>query len=149
MGDLTMRPRWYSGPCLVTLCPLIVCIVAGLFSHGAFGVAAIFAVGWVIAQFSTSIEVTPGEVSQKVWLFRPKSAPRDAIKAMHWYEQQFRFVDGDERALLGIPGFNWTRGQLLDLSSALGVPLYNHRTKRGFGRDAVAGRLVRRPVKAK
>jgi hypothetical protein len=123
VSELTMRPRWYSGPCLAPLCLLLACIVAGVFSHGAFFVAAILAVGWVIAQFSTRIEVTPGDVGLKIWLFRRKPAPRDEIKAMHWYEQQFRFVDEDQRALLGIPSFGWTRGQLLDLSEALGVPI--------------------------
>lgn len=148
MSDLTVRPRWYSGPNLLVLCAFAVCVVSGFFSRGAFGVALIMAVIWFLGKFGTKIEVTPAEVGFKTWLVRRRSAPRDAVQSMHWYERQFTFAAADQ-VLLGIPSFGWTRGQLLDLSEALGVPLYNHRTKRGFGRDAGVGQVMRRPARAK
>ncbi len=40
---------------------------------------------------------------------------------MHWYGRSFTFVDDGQRVLLGVPSLGWTRGQLLDLSEALGA----------------------------
>jgi hypothetical protein len=144
VGTLTMRMRWYAAPSLVPLCGFALCSVLGFFSHGAFGVAAIFAVGWVIAKFSTKIEVTSTDVGLSIWLLRRKSAPRDEIAAVHWYGRSFTFVDDSQRVLLGIPSLGWTRSQLLELSETLGVRLYSHRTRGGLGKDSGRGRLIRR-----
>lgn len=53
---------------------------------------------------------------------------------MHWYGDTFTFVNDGQQVLLKVGSLGWTRGQLLDLSEALGVRLYNHRTKRGLVR---------------
>lgn len=144
MVTLTMRMRWYAAPSLVPLLGFALCFVLGFFSHGAFGVAAIFVVGWVIGKFSTKIEVTSTDVGLSVWMFRRKFALRDQIAAMHWYGRSFTFVDDSQRVLLSIPSLGWTRGQLLDLSEALGVRLYSHRVGRGLGKDSGRGQLIRR-----
>jgi hypothetical protein len=149
VDTLTIRLHWYSGPSLFGLSVTALCIAAGFFSHGAFGVAAIFAVLFAWMKFGMKIEATPADVGLSTWLLRRKSATREAIKAMHWYGQSFTFVDEDHRVLLKIGGLGWSRGQLLDLSEALGVRLYNHRTKRGLGSDAWKGQLMRRATKAK
>jgi hypothetical protein len=144
VGNLTLRIRWYSGATLPGL-PLIAgCIVWGFFSPGGFAVAAILAVGWVISKFATRIEVTSADVGLSTWLSRRKSAPREEVYAMHWYGRSFTFTAEDNRVLLSVPSFGWTRGQLLDMSEALGVHLYNHRTKRGLGSDAWKGQLMQR-----
>lgn len=148
MDNLTMRLRWYSGPSLFGLCVIALFIVVGFFSHGLFAVAVLIAVLFVWMKFGMTIEATSTDVGLSTWLLRRRSAPREAVKAMHWYGESFTFVDDDQRILLKIGGLGWTRGQLLDLSEALGVPLYNHRTKRGLGGDAGKGQLMERATRA-
>jgi hypothetical protein len=116
--------------------------------------AAILAVVWVIIRFGAKIEVTPTHVNVRVWMGYPRaartlrtlreSARRDAIYAMHWYGGSLTFVNDGQWVLLGFPSAGWTRGQLLDLSEILGVCLYNHRTKHGWGKDAWDGQLMQR-----
>ena len=145
MDRLTIRQLWYSWPSLVGLCGLASFIVLGfVVGPGAFGVAAIVALGWVISKFATKIEVTQRDVGLSTWLLRRKSAPRDAIYSVHRYGQAFTFVDEGGQALLMVRGLGWTRGQLLDVSEKLGVPLYTHRTKNGLGTDAQEGQLMQR-----
>lgn len=136
MGTVTMRLRWYSGPSLAVLCAIACCIVLGFFTHssGSLGVLAILVAAWIVTKFGTKVEVTPTDVGLSMWLIRRKSAPRDAIYAMHWYGDAFTFVNDGQQVLLKVGSLGWTRGQLLDLSEALGVRLYNHRTKRGLVR---------------
>jgi hypothetical protein len=159
VDTVTMRLRWYSWPILPLVCGIAVCIGMGFVSHGAFGVAAILAVVWVIIRFGAKIEVTPTHVNVRVWMGYPRaartlrtlreSARRDAIYAMHWYGGSLTFVNDGQWVLLGFPSAGWTRGQLLDLSEILGVCLYNHRTKHGWGKDAWDGQLMQRGDRAR
>ena len=146
MDNLTMRPRWYSGPSVAVLCAIACCIVLGLLtrSPASLGVLAILVVAWVVTKFGTTIAVTPREVVLGMWLIRRQSAPRDQIQALHWYGDAFTFVSEGQQVLLKVGSLGWNRGQLLDLSEALGVRLYNHRTKRGLGKNAREGQLLRR-----
>jgi hypothetical protein len=148
VGTVTVRARWYSIPSVLVLCATAFFVVAGFFSHGAFVLAAGFAVLWVWMLAGSKIEVTSTDAALSGWLVRRRSAPREAIKAMHWYGQSFTFVDDDHRVLLKIASLGWSRGQLLDVSEALGVRLYNHRTKHGLGGDAWTGQLMQRVTKA-
>jgi hypothetical protein len=63
---------------------------------------------------------------------------------MHLFGQSVRFEDRDH-VLLKISTYSWIQRQWLDISVALGVPLYDHRTKLGWGQDARRGRLVQQP----
>jgi hypothetical protein len=146
--DLTMRQRWYSGPSLFGLGVLALLVVVGFFAHGAFWLAVGFAVLWVWYKFGMRIEVTSTDLRFRQWLLPSQSAPKEAIKVMHWYSQNFTFVDDDQRVMLKIGGLGWTRGQLLDLSEALGVRLYSHRTKGGLGTDTSKGQLMQRAAGA-
>lgn len=153
-----MRPRWYSWPGLTLVCPIAACIGMGFVSYGFFGGAAIFAVLWFSVWFGGKIEVTPTDVKVRIWMGYPRysrmglrtvreSARRDAIHAMHWYGgagPSLTFEDEGHWVLMGFLIEGWTRGQLLDLSEMLGVPLYDHRTKHGWGKDARDGQLVQR-----
>jgi hypothetical protein len=149
VDNLTVRPRWYSGVSLFMLGVTALLVVLGFSSHPLFLVAAFMAALWVLAKFGTRIVVTPADVSLRQSLVPRRSAPREAIKVMHWFSYYFTFVDDDHRVLLKIASLGWSRGQLLDLSEALGVHLYNHRTKGGFGTDAQNGRIMERAANAK
>jgi hypothetical protein len=144
VDTLTIRLHWYSGPSVFGLSAIALCVVVGFFSPGVFAVAALLAVFWACGTFGLKIEVTSDEVRMTIWLIRRQAVPRAAIAAMHWYSGKFTLVDADDRVLLkaSFPGL--TRGQLLDLSEALGVRLYNHRTKRGLGNDSRQGQLMER-----
>lgn len=144
MGTVTMRLRWYSYPSLLVLCVTAFFVVLGFFTHGAFGLAVGGALLWVWMVLGMKVEVTPTDVSLNIWLRRRQSAPREEIKAMHWYGDSFRFVDGDQRVVLKVGGLGWAGGQLLELSEALGVGLYSHRTKHGLGSDVPEGLLMQR-----
>lgn len=139
-----MRLRWYSGPSLFGLGVIAFLVVLGFFTHSAFGLAAFMAVVWAWSKFGMKIELTSTDVGLRQWPLRSSSAPREPIKAMHWYSQSFTFVDDDHRLLLKIGGLGWTGSQLLYLSQRLGVPLYNHRTKHELGTDASKGQLIQR-----
>lgn len=94
------------------------------------------AVGWVISMFGTTIEMTPADVGVRLSFFGRRSASRDAIRAMHWFSASFTFVDSGKGLLLRVASYDWTGSQVLELSESLEVPLYNHRTKRGWGRTS-------------
>lgn len=64
---------------------------------------------------------------------------------MHWDSNCVTFRDSGHGLLLRIASYGWTGSQLLGIAEELGVPLYNHRTKRGFGKDVRVGKLVTRP----
>jgi hypothetical protein len=152
VDNLTIRLRWYSGPSLFGLGMMVflaVLVFVGKAGRGLLGVEAILVIGWVISMFATKVEVTPTDVRLSIWLLPRRSAPRDAIRAMHWYGRSFTFVDDDHRVLLKVASLGFTRGQLLDLSEALGVRLYNHRTKRGLGSDVWKGQLMQRANSAR
>jgi hypothetical protein len=99
---------------------------------------------WLFAQFGAAIEVTDSVVVLRVWPFGRKTAQRDQIQAMHLFAYFVSFEDPRKTKLLKIATFGWTRRQWLDVSEALGVPLYGHRTKMGFGHDVRQGRLMQR-----
>jgi hypothetical protein len=132
--------------CGVAACCVIAFVIK---NHGLFGVAAVFVVAWVISMFGTAIEVTPRDVGVRLWFFGRRAAQRDAIYAMHWFSASFTCVDLHNDVLLRIASFGWTRSQVLDLSRALGVPLYSHRTKGGWGNDARIGQAMRRTIQDK
>lgn len=144
MDTVTIRPRWYCWPSLGGLAAIACCVVLGFFNHGLFGVAPILIAGWLWAVAGTKIEVTPTVVVQKSWLLLRLEAPRDAITAIHWYGQYFTLTGADNQLLQKLPSLGWRRGQLLDLSEALGARLYSHRTKWGLGRDRTVGHRLRR-----
>jgi len=149
VGNLTLRLRWYSGLSLYGLGALAFFVVLGFFAHSAFWGAALVAVLWVWYMFGMKIEVTSMDVGMSRWLLRRGSAPREAIRAMHWFGPSVTFVDADHRVLLKLSSLGWSGSQWLDVSEALGVHLYNHRTKRGFGTDAQQGQLMQRATEAK
>jgi hypothetical protein len=144
VDNLTVRLRWYSPPSLIGLGGIAFFIVLGFFTHSALWLAVIAAVVWVWYKFGMKIEVTSTDVGLSTWPRRRPSAPREGIKAMRWYGQSFTFEDDDHRLLLKIGGLGWTGDQLLDVSEALGVPLYSYRTKHGLGTDASKGQLIQR-----
>lgn len=149
MDNLTMRQRWYSFPNLFGWAIIVLFVVLGLFIHSAFWVVAFLFLVWVWYMFGMRIVVTPADVSLRQFLLPRRSAPREAIKVMHWFGRSFTFVDDDHRILLKIGGLGWNGSQLLDLSEALGVHLYNHRTQHGFGTDAQQGQLMQRATNAR
>jgi hypothetical protein len=144
-----MRQRWYSLPSLFGLGAITFFVVLGFFTHTAFWLAVGITVVWVWYKLSLRIEVTSTDVVVRQWPFPKSSASREAIKVMHWFGRSVTFVDDDHRVLLKIGALGWAGGQLLDLSEALGVHLYNHRTQHGFGTDASKGQLMQRAINAK
>jgi hypothetical protein len=97
--------------------------------------------------FGTTIEVTPTDVGVRLWFFGRRAAPRKAIYAMHWFSASFTCVDLHNDVLLRVASFGWTGSQVVELSEALGVQLYSHRTKRGFGNDARIGQIAKKPAR--
>ncbi len=144
------RLRWYSVPSLSLLLGIFGCCAAvpytarsGLVWWAALG-AALFVL-WVLTMYTGTVEVTPVDVRIIGKSFRPTVVPRERISTMHWTSDHITLRDSDQGVLLPIAGYGWTGRQLLEIAEALGVPLYNHRTKRGFGKDVRAGKLVTRP----
>jgi hypothetical protein len=64
---------------------------------------------------------------------------------MHWNSSYITFRDSDHGVLRRTSSYGWTRRQLAEMAEELGVPLYDHRTKRGWGKDVRAGKLLTRP----
>jgi hypothetical protein len=149
VGNLTLRPKWYSAASWPALCGVVLfCVVAPIVkNNGLFGVSGVLVVAWVISMYGTTIQVTPTDVGVRLWFLGRRAIQRDAIRAMHWYGGSFTFVHLHTEVLLQVQSFGWMGSQMLELSEALGVPLYNHRTKGGFGRDAMNGQLMQRATK--
>lgn len=154
MGALKFRPRWYSVPNLVLLLPSVSFIVLAFVikSQGRLwlvGLGVVLTALFVVIPYGETVEVTPADVRTAGWAsgwsFRRTVVPRERIHAMHWDSKYVTFRDSDRGLLLRIASYGWTGSQLLGIAEALGVPLYNHRTKRGFGKDVRVGKLVTRP----
>jgi hypothetical protein len=64
------------------------------------------------------VVVTSTDVGLRQWPLPCPSAPREAIKVVHWYSQNFTFLCDGQRVLLKIGGLGWTGGQLLDRDAA-------------------------------
>jgi hypothetical protein len=146
MSNVTIRPKWYSIASWPPLCGIAVCCVLAYVakSHGLFGVAAVLVSAWVISMFGTTIELTATDVGIRLCFFGRRAAQRDAISAMHWFSGSLTWVDRHNSLLLRISSIGWTRSQVVELAEAIGVPLYNHRTKRGWGNDARIGQVIQR-----
>jgi hypothetical protein len=146
MSNLSVRLPWYSFSSLFSWCGIVVLAAISPFAGwGLMWVAGFLIVLWLIAQFGAAIELTGSAVVFRVWPFGRKTAQRDQIRAMHMFAYFVSFEDPQKTKLLKIATFGWTRWQWLDVSEALGVPLYDHRTKMGFGHDVRQGRLMQRP----
>jgi len=80
------------------------------------------------------------------------AVPRPVVRSLHAGGQHFRLHDGAGKTVLRTRMY-WTINQMLELAEELGVPLFDHRTRRGWGKDARIGtRVVRdhassRPVR--
>ena len=150
MGALKFRPRWYSVPSLTLLLPSVGCFAALPFTAGSnlvwlaiLGIA--FFAFWVLTTYLSTVEVTSVYVRASGRSFRRTVVPRERIHAMHWTSNVVTLRDSDNGLLLQTTSFGWTGSQLLGIAEALGVRLYDHRTKRGFGKDVRVGKLVTRP----
>jgi hypothetical protein len=99
---------------------------------------------WVLTMYTGTVEVTPVDVRASGKSFRPTVVPRERVSTMHWTSNVITFRDADHGLLLRIASYGWTGSQVLAIAEALGVPLYNHRTKRGFGKDVKVGKLMTR-----
>jgi len=146
---MKFRLKWYSVPSL----SLLLASVGGLVlpfvvqSQGrvwgvALGIG--FFVLWVLTMYTGTVEVTPVDVRASGKSFRPTVVPRERVSTMHWTSNVITFRDSDHDLLLRIASYGWTGSQVLAIAEQLGVPLYNHRTKRGFGKDVKIGKLVTR-----
>lgn len=145
MGTLTLRAAWNSWASLVTLGCIGFGVALSFFVPGAVFAVAIAVAAWVYGKFGTKMWVTSTEIGQSGWLGSGrKSTPRDEVQSMHLYSGRFTFEDEFDRQLLRFGTMGWTRNQLFDVSEALGVDIYDHRTQRGFGKDTSEGRLVQR-----
>jgi hypothetical protein len=144
VGIVTVRPKWYSVASWPALCGIAICCVLAFVAncHGLLGVAAVLVVAWVISMFGTTIAVTTTDVGIRMWFFGRRAAQRDAIYAMHWFSASLTWVDRGNDVLLRTASPGWTSSQVLELSEALGVPLYSHRTRRGWGNDARNGHVT-------
>jgi hypothetical protein len=142
MSTVKIHPPWYSLPSL-----FVILVIAGAIAMGPFAgwaslwFAAVFAVLLAIGILGAVVEVTPEALLFRIWPLKGTSVPRDQIRTMHLFGQSVRFEDRDH-VLLKISTYSWIQRQWLDISVALGVPLYDHRTKLGWGQDARRGRLV-------
>lgn len=150
MGALKFRLRWYSVPSLTLLLPSAGCFAALPLTAGSYLVGwailgiVLFAF-WVLTMYGSTVEVTAVDVRASGRSFRRTVVPREVIHAMHWNSTYITFVDSGHGVLLRIASYGWTGSQLLGIAEALGVPLYNHRTKLGFGKDVRVGKLLTRP----
>jgi len=150
VGAIKFRLRWYSVPSLSLLLGIVGCCAAMLFTArsgvlwwAALGIALF--VLWVLTMYSGTIEVTQVDIRASGKTFRPTVVPRERISAMHWTSRVITLRDSDHNLLLRIASYGWAGSQVLAIAEALGVPLYNHRTKRGFGKDVKIGKLMTRP----
>jgi hypothetical protein len=76
----------------------------------------------------------------------PPAAPRAAIASIHMYNYFYflSFHNAAGRPVLRTGPF-WTKGQLLELSGQLGVPLFRHKSRwHGLGSPVIEGTLVTR-----
>ena len=150
MGAIKFRLRWYSVPSLSLLLGTVGCCAAmpftarsGLVWWVALGFALL--VIWALTMHTGTVEVTPTAVRSPGKSFRPTVVPRERISAMHWTSKVITLRDSDHDLLLRIGSYGWAGSQVLAMAEELGVPLYNHRTKLGFGKDARIGKLMTRP----
>jgi hypothetical protein len=118
-------------------------VIALLGNLALLGASGFLVVLWIISMRASKIEVTPMQVLVTSWFTARRQASRQDIRTMHWFSTATVFEGEGHSKLLRIPGGGWTRGQLLDISEALGVPLYDHRKRSGMS-DVTKGRLVQR-----
>ena len=151
---MKVRLRWYSAPSLTGLIAGT-CSVVLPFALGArgpvwgVGLGAAFFALWAIIMYASTFLVTAVDVracGRSLW--KRTVVPREKIHAMHWNSNYISLVDSDNGELLRTASYGWTGSQLLKLSEALGVSLYDHRTMHRFGNNLKVGKLVtRRPSK--
>jgi hypothetical protein len=145
MSTLRVRPPWYSLPSLFVLCIVVLVVaVAPVTNWGLLWTAGIVAVLLVIGLSTAVIDVTDADVRFR-GPFARRSVPRDQVGSMHLFGTYVSFANPQNLEVLKLGTLGWTRRQWLDISEVLGVPLYNHRTQMGLGRDAQQGRLMQRP----
>jgi hypothetical protein len=142
--ELSVHPPWYSRSSLFALCVIVGGIALASVTTWALlwsvGFIAVVLAAWI---FGTSVDVTETAVGYRSLPRIKKSASRDQLTAMHLISMYVTF-EGDHRELLKIPTMGWTPRQWLEISAALGVPLYDHRTRMGLGDDAKHGLLMQR-----
>jgi len=90
----------------------------------------------------SKIQVTSLEVRYTAYFFVKMACPREPVRMIHWFSAAVAF-EGAGHAKLMRAGAGWTKDRLLDISEALGVPLFNQRTRMGLS-DERKGQLVQR-----
>jgi hypothetical protein len=95
-------------------------------------------------QVRVSLRLTPDQVRVSVPLSRVQAVPRGAVGSIHMYFYFLSFHSAAGRRILRTTPY-WTKGQLLELSEQLGVPLFRHKNRwLGLGPPAYWGTQVTR-----
>jgi hypothetical protein len=139
-------PAWGYVTAAVVIPLLVVAVVAG--QIGALMPAGLLAALWAYTYFRSSIQVSPSTVRVAIVFMRVLEAPRNEIRTMHLLSGKTAFEGADGSVVLLVDGVGWGKNRLLDVSEALGVPLYDHRIKMGLS-DQKVGVLVQRSRGAK
>lgn len=95
-------------------------------------------------QVRVSLTLTPDQVRVSVPLSRVQAVPRGAVGSIHMYFYFLSFHNAAGSRILRTRPY-WTKGQLLELSEQLGVPLFRHKNRWfGLGPPAYWGTQVTR-----
>jgi hypothetical protein len=144
VGSLTIRPRWLRPQNVIALIFAVLMVVVGAYYSTLIPlllgvlVAALAIAGQMIAR----LEVTTDAVIFRT--FPGKGSCRRAdVRSVHFFSSAVTFVGADHQRLMRLNAGAFSKAQYLDLAEALGVPMYNHRSKSGLF-DIKKGELVQR-----
>jgi hypothetical protein len=144
VNSFTVRPRWLRPQNVVALIFLVGMVAAsvGYSVVEPLLLGVVVAVAAVAAQVVTRIEVTPDSVIYRG--FPGKGSCRRAdVTSVHFFSSAVTFVGANHQRLMRLPAGAFSKAQYLDIAEALGVPMYNHRSRTGMS-DIKKGQLVQR-----
>jgi hypothetical protein len=144
VGSLTIRPRWLRPQNVVVLIFAVGMVVVGAYYSDLIPLllGVLVAAVAIAGQMLTKLEVTPDAVAFRS--FPGKGSCRRAdVRSVHLFSSAVTFVGADHQRLMRLNAGAFSKAQYLDVAEALGVPLYNHRSKSGLS-DIKKGELVQR-----
>jgi hypothetical protein len=144
VASLTIRPRWLRPQNVIVLIFAVGFVVVGAYYSAVIPllIGVLGAAAGIAGQMLTKIEVTPDAVIFRS--FPGKGSCRRAdVRSVHFFSSAVTFVGADHQRLMRLNAGAFSKAQYLDVAEALGVPMYNHRSKSGLS-DIKKGELVQR-----